>query len=198
MPPSHHPATQPLRQDKQIQTQLRNIDLYFSTTWGLFSPKEIDEGSRLLLNYLNIEQDAHCLDLGCGYGVLGITMAKLAPQGEVLMVDKDFVAVDYANKNTKQNNIANAEAILSNGFDALNDQKFDVIVSNIPAKVGNEMLQLFTYDALSHLKANGQFYVVTINGLRQFIKRTFTEIFGNYNKLKQGKNYTVASTTKTE
>ena len=53
-------------------------------------------------------------------------------------------------------------------------------------------LQPYLYDALAHLKPGGKFYVVTINGLREFIARTFKEVFGNYDKLKQGKVYTVA------
>jgi 16S rRNA (guanine1207-N2)-methyltransferase len=72
------------------------------------------------------------------------------------------------------------------------DRKFDIIVSNLPAKVGNEQHYLYLYDALAHLKPGGKFYVVTINGLREFIARTFKEVFGNYDKLKQGKVYTVA------
>ena len=80
----------------------------------------------------------------------------------------------------------------------LADEKFDLIVSNIPAKVGNEMLYLFLYDALHHLKPNGKFVVVTVNGLRHFCKRTFNEIFGNYKKEKQGKAYTISSAQKQE
>ncbi len=177
-----------IRQDLSIEYR----GLRFSTTWGLFSPRAIDDGSRLLLDFLDLETTDDCLDLGCGYGVLGLCMAKLAPDGHTLMVDKDFVAVDYAEKNRIHNRIDNASCILSNGFNQIPQQQFDVIVSNIPAKVGKEMLYIYLFDALAYLKPGGSFYIVTITGLRQFFKRGFNEVFGHYEKIKQGKTYTVA------
>ena len=179
---------QKIRQDLTIEFH----DLRLYTTWGLFSPRAVDDGSRLLLDFLQLRETDDCLDLGCGYGVLGLTMAKLAPQGQTLMVDKDFVAVDYAEKNRVHNRIDNASCLLSNGFAQIPPQKFDVIVSNIPAKVGKEMLYIYLFDALEYLKPGGSFYIVTITGLRQFFKRGFNEVFGHYEKLKQGKTYTVA------
>ena len=119
-------------------------------------------------------------------------MAKTAPGGHTLLVDKDFVAVEYAEKNRLHNQIDNASCILSNGFNQVSAQKFDVIVSNIPAKVGKEMLYIYLFDALKYLKPGGSFYIVTITGLRQFFKRGFSEVFGHYEKIKQGKTYTVA------
>ncbi|MDT8403102.1 class I SAM-dependent methyltransferase [Sulfuriflexus sp.] len=181
-----------LRKDITFDVELREQALHFRSTWGLFSPREIDEGTRLLLSHIKIAEDADSLDIGCGYGPIGITLARLAPRGNHLLVDKDFVAVDYANRNIKDNKLDNAEAVLSNAFDQVGDRQFDIIVSNIPAKVGKEMLLLILYDALAHLKPGGQLYVVTINGLRKFMKRHFEEVFGNYKKLKQGSNYTVA------
>jgi len=162
------------------------------TTWGLFSPRTVDDGSRMLLNYLEIETCHNCLDLGCGYGVLGLHMAKAAPDGQTLLVDKDFVAVDYSEKNRSTNNINNASCLLSNGFAQIPKRQFDTIVSNIPAKVGKEMLYIYLFDALLYLKPGGSFYIVTITGLRQFFKRGFHEVFGHYEKIKQGKTYTVA------
>ena len=177
-----------IRQDLHLEYQ----GLQFRTTWGLFSPRTIDDGSRLLLDHLELEPADDCLDLGCGYGVLGLCMARSAPQGHTLMVDKDFVAVDYAERNCRHNKIGNASCLLSNGFKQIPAQQFDVIVSNIPAKVGKEMLYIYLFDALRYLKPGGSFYIVTITGLRQFFKRGFSEVFGHYEKIKQGKTYTVA------
>lgn len=187
-----------IRQPLSLSAELQGKSFQFETSYGVFSPKEIDEGTRLLLNYLAVEESFDCLDLGCGYGPIGIYMASMAPKGRTIMLDKDFVAVDHANTNVKLNKLENAEAKLSNGMSALTDEKFDLIVSNIPAKVGNEMLYLFLYDAFYHLKPGGKFVVVTVNGLRRFCKRTFNEVFGNYKKDKQGKAYTVSSAIKTE
>lgn len=177
-----------IRQDLLIEYR----GLRFHTTWGLFSPRAIDAGSQLLLDYLELAPQDNCLDLGCGYGVLGLCMAKMAPGGHTLMVDKDFVAIDYTEKNRMANRIGNASSLLSNGFEQIPKQQFDVIVSNIPAKVGKEMLYIYLFDALRFLQPGGSFYIVTITGLRQFFKRGFSEVFGNYEKIKQGKTYTVA------
>ncbi len=184
------------RQDMLIKTELCGVPMQFATTWGLFSPKAIDEGSRLMLDHIQVESDDNCLDIGCGYGPLGLTIAKLAPQGKTTLVDKDFVAIDYTNKNIKLNRLDNCEAFLSNGLNQTGRRHFNLIVSNIPAKVGNELLSLFLYDALQHLEPGGRFYVVTISGIRKYIERSFKELFGNYKKVKQGKTYTVAMAVK--
>ena len=180
-----------LRQDITFRKTLRDVDFVFHSTWGLFSPRGIDEGTLLLLPYLEIEPTDDCLDLGCGYGPIGLTMAKLASEGITTLVDRDFKAVEYSQKNADANNIANVDILLSNGFDQIRDKKFDVVVSNIPAKVGNELMTLFFSDAMQQLNTGGKVYIVTINGLRGYIKRIFKDIFGNYTKLKQGKNYTI-------
>ena len=187
---------QKIRQDLTIKSNPNHHSLTFYTTWGLFSPRAIDNGSQMLLDFLDIKHDDDCLDLGCGYGVLGLCMAKSAPDGHTLLVDKDFIAVEYSEKNRLLNKINNASCQLSNGFDHIPKQQFDLIVSNIPAKVGKEMLYIYLYDALEYLKPGGSFYIVTITGLRQFFKRGFHEVFGHYEKIKQGKTYTVARGTK--
>ncbi|MGD8913184.1 MAG: methyltransferase [Candidatus Thiodiazotropha sp.] len=186
-----------LREDIVFTDDLAGERLQFHSTWGIFSPREIDEGTRLLLERIQIMTTDNCLDLGCGYGPIGLYMARRAPDGETLMVDKDFMAVDYSNGNAKRNQLPNAKAILSNGFDHIDPAlNFDVIASNIPAKVGKEMLWLILHDAKQHLNHGGRLYVVTINGLRQYMKRNLNEVFGNYKKLKQGKTYTVAMAVK--
>ncbi|MBK5966099.1 methyltransferase [Thiocystis minor] len=182
-----------LRRDIEFSAELGGRTLTLQSTWGLFSPRELDEGTRLLLSHLRVEPGDDCLDLGCGYGPIGLALATLAPQGRTLMVDKDFVAVDYAQRNVRLNGIDNAEAQLSNGFDRIEPgREFDLIASNVPAKVGKELLAILLHDAHARLRPGGRLYLVTINGLRQYMKRNLTEVFGNYDKLKQGAHYTVA------
>ncbi len=182
-----------LRRDIRFNAELGGRPLTLTSTWGLFSPREIDEGTRLLLQHLAIEPGDDCLDLGCGYGAIGLTLATLAPLGQTLMVDKDFVAINYANRNIEINGISNAQAHLSNGFDQIAPRRqFDLIASNIPAKVGKELLAILLHDAHARLRPGGRLYLVTISGLRQYMKRNLTEVFGNYDKLKQGTHYTVA------
>jgi 16S rRNA G1207 methylase RsmC len=182
-----------MRADIRFDDTLCGQRLCFQTTWGLFSPRGIDDGTRLLVERLELEPQADCLDLGCGYGPIGLCMARLAPRGRTLMLDKDFVAVDYANRNARLNGLDNVQAQLSNGFDQVDPAlRFDAVASNLPAKVGKELLSLYLHDARARLRPGGRLYVVTINGLRQFIKRNLQDVFGNYDKLKQGSSYTVA------
>ena len=115
-----------LRQDIVFTANLSGHPFTFHSTWGLFSPREIDEGTLLLLDYIELDEDSDCFDLGCGYGPIGITLAARAPKGRTLMVDKDFIAVEYANANAERNGVGNASAQLSNGFDRIDPQlRFD-------------------------------------------------------------------------
>lgn len=91
-----------LKKDLLIETELMGKPFKLATTWGIFSPREIDSGTDLFLKYLEITEDEIALDIGCGYGPLGLAIAANAPKGQVHMVDKDFVAVDYANKNAQK------------------------------------------------------------------------------------------------
>lgn len=189
--------TASLRNNITFEATLGRQALAFETTWGLFSPKAIDEGTALLADHLIITPTDYGLDLGCGYGALGLYMASLAPEGRVDMVDKDFVAVDYANRNAQLNQLSNARAFLSNGFSHIPaEAQYNVIVSNIPAKIGGELLTIFLHDALAHLYPNGRLYVVTISGLKEYMKRNLTSAFGNYEKLKQSRTYTAAVAVK--
>jgi len=186
-----------LRQDLVFQDTLLGHPFTFHTTWGLFSPKAIDEGTRLLLDHLEVKPDDRAIDLGCGYGPLGLAIAKAAPQGHCTLVDKDFVAVEYAQKNARLNGIDNVEIMLSNGLQHVPPRTFSLAVTNLPAKANKEHYYLFFLDIRDRLEPGGRFYIVVISGLRQFIARAFEEVFGNHRKIKQGKTYTVALATKT-
>lgn len=169
----------------------------FYTTWGIFSPEKLDDGSLMLLDYIDFKSDDNSIDLGCGYGVLGMTAARECPDGQHLLIDKDFVAVEYARLNCQKNQLTNTHVQLSNGFNQVdNNLTFSLVMSNLPAKVGKEQHYLYLLDAYQRMTAGGRFYVVTINGLRQFMKRAFTEVFGNAKKVKQGKTYTITMATK--
>ncbi|WP_029936225.1 class I SAM-dependent methyltransferase [Thiomicrospira pelophila] len=186
-----------LKQDLEFNTNLFGHNLTFRSTWGIFSPREIDAGTELLLRHLKIQPNEVVLDLGCGYGPLGLAIAANAPQGEVHMVDKDFMAVEYANKNADLNCLSNAKAYLSNGLSNVpKNIQFTTVVSNMPAKVGKEMMSIMLHDIHEQMAPGGQLVVVTINGLRDYMKRNFMEVFGYYDKVKQGKDYTISRTIK--
>jgi 16S rRNA G1207 methylase RsmC len=100
-----------LKRDIIFQANLRGFEFVFHSTWGLFCPREIDDGTRLLLDVIDVGNGDTCLDLGCGYGPIGLTMARLSATGTTVMVDKDFVAVEYAKKNTELNQLKNCEIL---------------------------------------------------------------------------------------
>ena len=181
-----------LKEDIVFEENMRGRTFVFRSTWGLFNPRGIDAGSRLLIRHLEVPRDHRCIDIGCGYGAIGLALAHLCPDGEVDMVDKDFVAVEYANKNAGGNGLTNVRAYLSNGFSTVPAVSFDTVVSNLPAKAGNEMLSIMVGDAHRYLRDGGTLWVVTHAGLKAYIKRVFQEIFGNYEKVKQGPTHAVA------
>ena len=181
-----------LKADIRFTDEVAGERLDFVTTWGLFSPRRIDDGTRLLLDHVEVAPDDRCLDLGCGYGPIGLVFARKAARGHSTLIDKDFVAVEYSRRNAQLNGIRNVDCLLSNGFDQIAERRFDVMASNLPAKVGRELLYTYLLDAWEQLNPGGRLYVVTITGLRRFIEKGFKEVFGNYDKLKQGRDYTVA------
>jgi 16S rRNA G1207 methylase RsmC len=188
---------QKLKKDLSLTANLLENELTFNTRWGVFSPKAIDDGTLLLMKYINAESTDICLDLGCGYGPIGLALAKHCPKGEVHLIDKDFVAVELSNINAKLNNLPNTKAYLSDAFAQVpSNIKFDQIISNVPAKVGREQLSIMLYDALDAMKPGGKITFVTINGLRDFVKTNFKSVFGNYKKLKQGQKYTISQAVK--
>jgi 16S rRNA (guanine1207-N2)-methyltransferase len=185
-----HPAPSSLI---TFSSRLAGYDFKFESTWGLFSPKHIDEGTTLLASSLRLGPADNVFDLGCGYGPLGLVAARMAPLGSVHMVDKDFVAVDFAGRNATINGLTNTEAYLSNGFSAVpSDTLFEAVITNLPAKISHELVEIFLIDAYNHLSPGGQFYIVTISGLKDYIKRNLTQVFGNYDKLATSKTYTAA------
>ena len=186
-----------LRRDIVFTERLRGQELTFHSRWGLFSPRAVDAGTRLLLDHFEIREADACLDLGCGYGVLGLVMARLAPQGRTWLVDRDFVAVECAQRNAERNGIEHVEVLLSDGFSHLPEgQRFDLVASNLPAKAGNEAYYILFTDALDRLVEGGRLYVVTLSHARRFIERAFMDVFGNYEKVKQGRAHTVSLAVK--
>ena len=185
------------RQDIKFRQDVLGKPFDFATTWGIFSPEKLDDGSLMLLDHVDFQTADNSIDLGCGYGVLGMTAARECPDGQHVLIDKDFVAVEYARLNCQKNGLTNTHVQLSNGFnDVDKDKRFSLVMSNLPAKVGKEQHYLYLLDAYERMEVGGRFYVVTINGLRQFMKRAFTEVFGNADKVKQGKTYTITKAVK--
>lgn len=181
----------------EIEIELPQRTLRLTSAWGLFSAKGIDEGTALLLKELiALPTQARVLDLGCGYGVLGLALAGLWPDADVVLTDKDVLAVETAQANIERNALANARAVLSPGFRDVPPGPYNLIVANLPAQVGNEAIDSLLIDAHEHLAVDGTIVVVTVLGLKRFIKRRLQQLFGNYHKAKQGARHVVAEATR--
>lgn len=199
MPRDWRAEVERYREGVVFEWTLRGHPFRFASTWGLFSPREVDAGTVMLLEEIEVPRDGRCLDLGCGYGPIGLTLARLAPEGQTVMVDRDYLAVEYANLNAEANGVQNARALLSNGFDEVPaDLAFDLVATNLPAKVGNEMTSILFADTHDRLRPGGEFWLVTLSGMRKYIQRTIEEIFGNYEKVRQGRQHTIHRATRAD
>jgi 16S rRNA (guanine1207-N2)-methyltransferase len=175
-----------------IKAKLRGFDLEFITASGVFSWKKIDRGTWTLVEAMEIKPDDDVLDLGSGYGVMGIVAAKLAPNGHVMLVDVNKRAVSLSKKNIVHNQITNAVAIYSDGFERLENMQFDVILSNLPFAVGLEKVFSLIRGAKEHLNLGGTLQVVgrhTKGGKR--VEAYMLQIFGNVRVLKKSGGFRV-------
>lgn len=173
-----------------ITDRVRDFDLQLQTQPGVFSARGIDDGTRLLLEAMEVEPDAHVLDLGCGYGVIGIIAAKLAPRGRITLVDSDIRATRLALQNLELNGVTNADVVLGDGLhDLPADARFDIVASNPPTHSGREVLDDFVASAHGVLNAGGQLYLV-VNRL-QSLRREVERVFGNVELAARKKGFVV-------
>ena len=143
---------------KKFSLELNNQKFIFNTDNGVFSKGELDYGSYLLIKNTIPIVKWKVLDLGFGYGPIGIILNKLT-NSEVLMVDVNKRAVHLANMNIKENHLANIQAIVSDGVSSINE-KFNYIVTNPPIRVGKEVLYNLIYSLKDKLLDNGEIYLV--------------------------------------
>lgn len=132
----HYYSQQPeARHDRRsIDTELRGKRLRFTSDAGVFSKGDIDHGSRVLIEAMEILEDAKVLDVGCGYGPIGISAAHLASKGHVTMIDINSRAVELARENAQHNGIRNVTVMESDVLSAVEGQTFDVILTNPPIR----------------------------------------------------------------
>lgn len=176
-----------------ITVILRNREFQFRTKPGLFSKDKIDRGSQLLIETIEIKSDDTVLDIGCGYGPIGLVAATLAKNGKVYMVDVDIRAVKFSQINAELNNITNVEVIPSDGFEDLpQNLMFDVVVSHPPTHVPKEMLIYLIRDAHKRLNPGGKLYFVTEKRVKPLIQREVKKVFGNYKIVNSNFHYSVS------
>jgi 16S rRNA (guanine1207-N2)-methyltransferase len=140
--------------------QLRGYHLRFITDAGVFSRERIDFGSVLLIETMRIAPTANVLDVGCGYGPIGLAAAKLADQGKVTMIDINERAVSLARRNAEQNGIRNVEVLASDLYEAVQGKTFDVILTNPPIRAGKEIVHRIFAEGYDYLVEGGEMWVV--------------------------------------
>jgi 16S rRNA (guanine1207-N2)-methyltransferase len=147
---------------KNITMNIRGFSFKFNTDSGVFSKSEIDYGSKLLIDSISISgQEEKILDIGCGYGPIGLSMAKLVPTSTVHMVDVNERAIELANRNAIENNVKNIIIYESYLLDNIQENElFDLIISNPPIRAGKEVIFKLYDDAYKQLKADGELWIV--------------------------------------
>ena len=164
----------------------------FDTWPGTFSYGRMDNGSRAMLEVVQIEPGARVLDLGCGNGSVGCLAAPLAgPTGEITFVDSNARAVALAEHNAKANGVANYRLMTTADLGELEAGYFDVVLANPPYYANSEVARLFILTARDALKPGGRFYLVSkmpvqtipevvdiINDVETVENRSYTVIIG--------------------
>ena len=180
----------------ELKVTLLGQSFTFLTDSGVFSKKMVDYGSQVLLNTLNFEKGKTLLDLGCGYGPLGISLAKV--QGvKPTMVDINNRAIDLAKQNAQKNGVE-ADIFQSNIYETVNGT-FDYIISNPPIRAGKQVVHTIISESINYLKVDGNLTIVIQKKQgAPSAKAKMEEVFGNVEILKRDKGYYILRSEKTK
>lgn len=149
----------------------------FTTSSSVFSHGRLDTGTKVLVEALELREKDEFLDLGCAWGFVGIYASRKVKS--VTMVDINERAVELAEFNCKQNKVK-AEVLKSNGFESLDDRKFDCIATNPPIHAGKGIIEAWIQDSKAHLKKSGRFYLVAKTKLgAKLFGDYIAQVFGN-------------------
>ena len=158
----HYYTKRPTVQSDQhtIEATLRGKKFTFLTDAGVFSKKGVDYGSKHLIETLELPPAAQVLDVGCGYGPIGLTAAALCPEGHITMVDINERAVELAQENARRNRITNVTILQSDLLDRVKNKIFDVILTNPPIRAGKETVHRIFTEAYECLHPGGSLWIV--------------------------------------
>ncbi len=178
---------------------LRGRAYVFLTDAGVFSKGRVDKGTRLLIERLPLPAYGDVLDLGCGYGPIGLVIAAESPDARVLMIDVNQRAVELARANLARNGVRNAEAVAGDGFDAAGARRFSLIVSNPPIRAGKRVVYAWVEEAHRRLLPGGRLVMVarTSQGAKS-LARKMEEVFGAVRELGKGGGYRVLEAVRRE
>lgn len=178
-----------------------NQDSYLLTTsTGVFSKKGIDFGTRTLLDLFEMPKvEGKVLDLGCGYGPIGLSLGRHHPEREVEMVDINARAVMLSQQNASQNNIQNIQIYQSDGLQEVKTKDFAAIITNPPIRAGKEKIYEMFQMSYEKLKVDGELWIVIQKkqgapSAQKFLK----SLFGMVEVVGKRKGYYVICSKKTK
>lgn len=180
----------------KLQLNLLGQPMTFLTDAGVFSKKMIDYGSQVLLSTIDFSIGDTILDLGCGYGPLGLTLVK-SQAVKATLVDINLRALDLARKNAELNGVS-AEIFQSNIYDQVTGV-FDHIISNPPIRAGKQVVHQVIAGSPEHLTVGGDLTIVIQKKQgAPSAKAKMEEVFGNCEVIKKDKGYYILRSEKLE
>ena len=144
-----------------VEWHYEGFDYVFHTLDTLFSYKQVDLGTRQMIEHIDLQPGSKVLDLGCGYGVVGIWAAHTIGPEKVVMSDVNIAALEMAAEHVKANNLDEIQIIYSNGFDHIHDVDFTLIMSNPPYHTDFSVAKAFIEGSYKHLQIGGWLVMVT-------------------------------------
>jgi 16S rRNA G1207 methylase RsmC len=166
---------------KTIDFRFWKQDLKFRTSQQLFSAHAIDAGSKFLLRTLvetAYPPPSRILDVGCGYGPLGLTLKSLHPTSLIHLFDRDALAVEYSTQNAELNGFKDIEIYGSLGYDDVKRNDFDLIVSNIPDHACEKVITCLLQEARCYLAPGGIVAIVVVTPLEEMVSKILSETPG--------------------
>ncbi len=185
---------------EKFNVEILDETIIINSGSGLFSIKELDFGTEQLIKYAKINEDAKVLDLGCGYGIVGIFVKKHYPNTNVTLCDINDRAVKISKQNCDEND-AVCTVIKSDIFSnpELNSQKFDTILTNPPFSAGKKICIQIIEESFEHLNIDGSLQLVAPhNKGGESLKKVMQEIFGNVEELCKKRGFRVYYSVKTK
>lgn len=176
---------------KEWKFTLLDNELKFQSDNGVFSKNTVDFGSRVLISAFDepVIPEGEILDLGCGYGPIGLSIAKKFPDRQITMSDVNERALELAKTNAELNDIENIEIIESSVYDKIS-KKFAAILTNPPIRAGKEIVSAMVSDASKHLIDGGSIWVVIQKKQgAPSVKKLMQETFNNVEVVKKDKGY---------
>ncbi|MFC6463889.1 class I SAM-dependent methyltransferase [Marinilactibacillus sp. GCM10026970] len=180
-------------------TQLRGFEFTFNTDAGVFSKEKVDYGSKVLLDAVDLTEfpEGSLLDVGCGYGPIGLTLAKLDQSRTVEMVDINERALALAEKNAVTNGVGNVSIHASSLYENITHQEFAGIFSNPPIRAGKETVHKVLEEGIDYLTVGG--YLVIVIQKKQgapSAQKKMSEVFGNVERIALDRGYWILRSQK--